>query len=114
MPGASVRELVADLEAELNNGGFHQFFFNSAGDRAAQTREALRAIGAVRTAALLERACARFPGGAPPVDGDERQVLMLTLAPRSDEFDAEDTAFYAGGEDLRALVEAYCRAEAGG
>lgn len=59
--------LVWELEAEVNNGGFHQFFFNSDGDRAVLTPAALRQIGAEHTASIVERANAMFPG-APPTD----------------------------------------------
>src|SRR6185295_11604327 len=41
---------VWNLEAEVNNGGFSQFFDNSAGDYAAETPGALRTIGAAAMA----------------------------------------------------------------
>src|SRR6185436_580594 len=54
------------LEAEVNNGGFHQFFFNSSGELVPQTLDALKTIGAPKTRQLLERAVAiAFPGGYP-------------------------------------------------
>jgi len=49
-PSERVFILIWDLEAEVNNGGFNQFFFNSAGDRASATPAALRAIGRSRSA----------------------------------------------------------------
>ena len=44
------------LEAEVNNGGFDQFFFNSGGDLAFYAPTALRAIGAERMADLAQEA----------------------------------------------------------
>jgi hypothetical protein len=37
---------IDDLEAEVNNGGFHQYFYNSAGDNTAEAIRALEEIGA--------------------------------------------------------------------
>lgn len=104
-----VRALIDDLEGDVNNGGFHQFFFNSAGDRTAQVLQALKAIGAHHTAGILERACSKFPGGAPPSDRFERQGVLDVIAPECDEFASEDADFYAYQDDLAALVEAYGR-----
>ena len=46
MTAAEIQNLVDELEAEINNGGFDQYFFNSAGDKAAEAINALEAIGA--------------------------------------------------------------------
>lgn len=51
---------VWSLEAEVNNGGFSRFFYNSAGDYAAETPGALKTIGAAGMADLVERAMAVF------------------------------------------------------
>ena len=37
-----VTELIQALEGEVNNGGFDQFFYNSAGDNTADTILALK------------------------------------------------------------------------
>ena len=41
-PGERVFLYVWNLEAEVNNGGFEQFYLNSAGDNAIETPVALR------------------------------------------------------------------------
>lgn len=56
-----VRELVEELEAEINNGGFDQFFFNSASDRTDEIIAALLLIGAAHTANIVKTAMAKFP-----------------------------------------------------
>jgi hypothetical protein len=61
------------FEAELNNGGFDQFFFNSRGNYAAQTIAALERIGASTTANIVKRACAMFPDSTPSPDWSTRQ-----------------------------------------
>ena len=43
------------VEAEVNNGGFSQFYINSAGDNALETPAALREIGAERIAGVVLR-----------------------------------------------------------
>jgi hypothetical protein len=103
-----VRELVGILEAEVNNGGFDQFFFNSAGDRTCDIIYALEAIGAKHTAAIVRSAASKFPGGMPPVDRDARQGLLLEqVSPDSDAFESDDQAFFAYHDDLESLVNAY-------
>jgi uncharacterized protein DUF4375 len=102
-----VERLVGELEAEVNNGGFDQFFFNSAGDNASKTIEALEVIGAQKTAAIVRRACAKFPSGMPPADRNARQALLLdVVSPEGDAFEAEDEAFYADAADVSALIAA--------
>jgi hypothetical protein len=103
----SVAELVGLLEAEVNNGGFHQFFFNTAGNRVAETIDALVAIGAKHTASIVSLACSKFPGGMPSSDRFKRQGVLLTIAPETDEFDDLDNAFYECRDDIESLVKSY-------
>ena len=44
------------LEAEINNGGFNQYYFNSSRDHAGSAPDALRLVGAAKFADLVERA----------------------------------------------------------
>ena len=102
-----VERLVAELEAEVNNGGFDQYFFNSAGDETVATIEALEVIAANKTAAIVRRACAKFPGGMPPSDRDARQTLLEEVSPDGHAFEAEDDAFSAYEDGLSALVASH-------
>lgn len=45
-----------NLEREINNGGFNQYFLNSSGDFAHETIKSLRTIGANHTADILQLA----------------------------------------------------------
>jgi len=56
-----IAKLVGALEAEGNNSGFDQFFYNSAGDNTAETIRTLETIGAVTVSDILKRAAAKFP-----------------------------------------------------
>jgi Domain of unknown function (DUF4375) len=98
--------LIGALEAEVNNGGFDQFFFN-AGNRTTETIEALRAIGATHTASIVQAAAARFPGGIPPTDRNNRQRILERVSPASDAFEEQDDAFCDYKDDLSGLANAY-------
>lgn len=103
---AEIERLVEAFQAEINNGGFHQYFFNASGDEARETLDALETIGAAGAAALLRRACGRFPDGMPPAAWFSRQeVLLDVLSP--DAFAEDDEAFYQRNEDLTPIVDRY-------
>ena len=48
--------VIWELEAEVNNGGFNQFYFNSSGQYAKLTPEALKLVGADKFASLVNKA----------------------------------------------------------
>lgn len=104
-----VKQLIWDLEGEINNGGFHQFFFNSAGDETEATITALESIGAAHTVRIVREAAAKFPGGMPLANREERQAQLDVVAPETDEFDDLDAAFLEYKDDLQALVDAHQR-----
>jgi len=92
--------LVWSLTAELDNGGFAQFFFNSGGEHAVTTVAALRRIGAESVAALLHEAIHLFPGGVGPADLDERNEAISAFPhPVDERFEALDEQFQEIGSD---------------
>jgi hypothetical protein len=102
------------LEREVNNGGFHQFFFNSSGDTALQTIDALERLGAAHTAGIVRRAAALFPGARPPADRDEREKQMSALPDGgSGAWRSLDDAFFEYRDNLAALERAYVAARRG-
>lgn len=103
----TIQQLVDDLEAEINNGGFDQFFFNSTGDFTEETIQALSTIGAFHTAEIVKKAASLFPGGMPPQDQDSRQELLEEISPNSDAFEEFDDAFLAYEDDLATLILSY-------
>jgi hypothetical protein len=102
-PSERIFVLIWELEAEVNNGGFHQFFFNSAGDHAAGTAGALRRIGAQRAAYIVERATSLFPDG-PPADRSVRQDVLEEVDPDLALFEELDSEFYEYPDDLTTLL----------
>lgn len=102
---------IDGLEREVNNGGFSQFFFNSAGDQARETVAALRRIGASYTAELVERAMAPFGPAGPSADRDERGEQLDRIGDSADALWSElDDAFYEYKDDLTGLLRSYVSA----
>ncbi len=57
---------IWEVEAEVNNGGFKQYFYNNSTESAHFVAEALEKIGAPKTAEICKRAIATaFPDGLP-------------------------------------------------
>ena len=99
---------VWNLEAEVNNGGFEQFFTNSAGDNAAETPSALRQIGAAQAAAIVEEAKSVFHSAAPPADRDDRTEALAQLGESAtNALNALDARFYEYPDNLEALLRQF-------
>jgi Domain of unknown function (DUF4375) len=108
------RILVAiwGLEADVNNGGFDQYYFNSSGDRAFFAAEALERIGASQMAAIVREANALFGPEGPSRDRDHRvRRLFEITADDEDLFDALDRRFFEYPDDISALLIAYIENE---
>ena len=99
-----VANLIENMEAEVNNGGFDQLFYNSTGDNTAETIQALETIGAFAMADILKRAAAKFPGGTPPKDRFARQEILLQISPNAEAFEELDGEFYGYPDDLADLL----------
>jgi len=116
------------LQVEVDNGGFEQYFFNSAGDGARQANTALVRLGATRSAQILEEALQVIdPAGGYNPDRILRQTALATLpegafdtvtdhfSDREDDFvamalDSAATALSAIGleEEVCALPQTMC------
>lgn len=111
-----VFSVIWALEAEVNNGGFSQYMFNSAGDQAALAPGALREVGAGGVAEVCERFYALLPGGAPARTQDERQAQLDAVAASLGEEQFEQVSaeleqrFHALEDDLRVRMVDYSRA----
>jgi hypothetical protein len=101
---------VWQLEAEVNNGGFAQYYTNSSGDLAADAPSALEAIGATHTATIVRAANAVFPNG-PPRDQGVREDAFDAIA--DDAFEELDDLFLAYEDDLSSMLHAYVQAHRG-
>ncbi len=98
------------LEAEINNGGFDQYFFNFAGDYAQETVTALQCIGAHHTSEILLAAMRLFPGSAPSQDHCDRQAQLLSLGEQGETaMHGLDQEFYAYTDPIGSLLIEYVR-----
>jgi hypothetical protein len=102
-----VVDLIDMLEGEVNNGGFHQFFYNSAGDKTFETIQALEIVGAFKMAEIVKRAAQIFPSGMLPKDRFKRQAILLKLYPKAEAFRDLDEEFYDYPDKLADLVAKY-------
>ena len=93
-----------NLEREINNGGFNQYFCNSSGDNAHETILSLKAIGADKTANILQKAIDQFPDKKVPKDRDERTEIVEQIEELADEVWEElDQKFFTYEDDLNTL-----------
>ena len=105
--------LVFALEAEVQNGGFAQFFANSSGEFARETSAALAAVGASATDALLRQALEPFGPEGPSRSSDLRNGQLKAIGPKADELWGRlDEEFYREVDDLAVLTAKYIRAHA--
>lgn len=96
------------LEADVNNGGFDQYYFNSYGDFAAETAAHLRAIGAHQAAVLVERANNAFGAEGPPQDRARRQEVLEVIAEHAaDAWNDLDNQFFQYPDDIAVLLQMY-------
>ncbi len=96
------------VEAEVNNGGFSQYFLNDSCETAVFVAKGLDTIGAPRTADICRRAIATaFPAGLPPTP----KAISTAAADFPDEvleqLGALDNEFFAYPHNLTDLLFAY-------
>jgi hypothetical protein len=99
---------IGEVESEVNNGGFQQYFVNNSSESASFVVQALRTIGAPKTAEICKRAIeTAFPGGLPP----SAEAIRSAAAPFPDQVLAAleplDEEFFSYPHDLTGLLFAY-------
>jgi hypothetical protein len=96
------------IDAEVNNGGFHQYYLNTRGVLAIRTVDAFREVGAFESASLLDAANKEVPSLPLPVD---RHACIAALESDASQprFAALETQYYQGSEDLIGLLAAHLR-----
>jgi len=98
------------LEREINNGGLNQFYFNSSGDFAHETKISLKAIGAIKTSVIVEKANDQFPNKIVPKDRASRQDTLSQIEDKANEIWEElDQKFFAYEDDLNSLNMDYIK-----
>ena len=102
---------VWELEAQVNNGGFDQYYFNDTGCRAMDAVKALTALGTDRMANLVREANGLFGPTGPSLDRKTRQEQLMALPQSSnDRLNELDAEFYKYPDKLdRLLKDFVCR-----
>lgn len=92
--------IIENLEREVNNGGFHQFYLNSSGDYANETIEALKNIGAKKLVEIVRKANSEFPNGIVPKDRGKRiKTLKLIEKKSTENWNELDLKFYGPNKE---------------
>ncbi len=99
---------IWEVESEVNNGGFSQYFQNSSAETAPFVVQALRTIGTADTAAICERAiAAAFPSGLPTSEDAIRSSATDFSDEVLEKLDELDREFFSYPHDLTELLFAY-------
>lgn len=98
------------LNGEVRNGGLHQFYSNSSGDRYTETLEALETLDAWHSRRILARSCELlFPGRREPPQDRGARFDVLPWGPKNKEdppapwaaeLDQLDKEFWSDPDDL--------------
>ena len=94
---------IEELDMEVNNGGFNQYFFNSSGQHCFETLRELKRLGKTKKADLLEKAIEfinpnRLPEEALIEKLRNRQVDELDNDSVNAKLDSLDQVFYTTAE----------------
>ena len=75
------------LEYEVDNGGFDQYYYNSAGNFTKETLNALKTVGSKTIYNILNNSTKIFPNGIVPIDRAERQGILSEINERIELWD---------------------------
>ena len=96
---------VEMLEAEINNGGFDQYFYNTSGDYYSESLQAYKTIGAHKTVKIIEEAFKIFPVNPIPKDNEKRQDILENVDEEtSKKWNLLEDKFYEYEENISGLL----------
>jgi hypothetical protein len=99
---------IWELESQVNNGGFTQYFQSAEGHTANFAPTALRRIGAAKCADIVARAIATVSEDTLPEDQESREQLIEGLdSEASDALESLDQEFFGYPNDLTELLFEY-------
>lgn len=104
------------VEAEVNNGGFNQFYFNSSGEYANLAVLGFETIGAYKYAELMKNANKLFAEIKPDLEKfDDGTLEGFSASYENNPLDSLDTEFYklSEHEGLISLMQKYIRKNSG-
>ncbi len=83
-PEARLVYVVMAFDGEIHNGGFDQFFHNSAGNYFEEIRVYLEKLGAKNSLRMLNSAMDIFPNSQVPKDRYERQNILVPIGEKEE------------------------------
>jgi len=96
---------IEELDGEVNNGGFAQYFFNSSGNHWKDALSGLAAIGATKHHKIMAEAIEKFGQSMPSSARDVRDSqLSKIVRKQEDPFNEQDTAWYKTEDELLARL----------
>ena len=102
---------IWEVEAEVNNGGFSQYFLNDSAESASFVVNALTTIGAHKTADICSRAIVTaFPGGLPQTVEAIRSIAADFSEDILGKLEPLDQEFFSYPHNLTDLLFAYVTA----
>ena len=96
--------LVWWLQAEASNGSLHQYFYNSTGDAAFETLDALHRINAPNAASVLSDSIATVSDGDYPTDRLKRQAALNAMPDSYHTFGTLTDRLFEESEDVTSLA----------
>lgn len=104
---------AVELHAEVVNGGFNQYYYNSGGERAERAGEPFAKLGATRIAELVKRANGRYAACREELqsrwDGTKEGFAHGYKEKIFDAFDGEYYALMKGDRQLYTLIGTYIK-----
>lgn len=102
---------IWEVESEVNNGGFSQYFLNKSAESALFVENALTTIGAPKTADICKRAIVTaFPGGLPQTVEAIRSIAADFSEDILGKLEPLDQEFFSYPHNLTDLLFAYVTA----
>jgi len=107
---------VTNFESEVYNGGFWQYFFNSAGDHYRQTVVGLNVLGGANQSRELLQLAVRLGFGCQDLPADRGTRMEMMDSPRYEKWreaiDVLTDAYYDADEKLGEKLERFAKARA--
>jgi HEAT repeat protein len=99
---------VEQLNAEVNNGGFAQYFVNSSGDQWMDALTGLEAMGSKEMLPILQGTIAKFGKEKPSTVHQQRQEQLARLMRDNDNlFEQLDNRYYSSSELVEVMQARY-------
>ncbi len=100
---------IKELDGEVNNGGFAQYYFNSSGDHWEYAQQGLSAIGATQHHQVISATLKKFGDSVPSADRDTRATQLAAIVRKQeDPFSEQDGRWYKiEDENLDRLIFKY-------